>query len=192
LGTDFDSVWHRVDGWGHLLGDDGSGVWIGMHGLRAALRAHDGRIDGSTTLEEMAVARFGSPEQIVSDVYTRADRAGLMATFAPDVFSAAKSGDSVATAIVERAGVHLADTAAAAVERSGQLTVAHAGRLFEAGDILLEPMRSRLRELTALELVAPLGTPLDGAMALARLAADQPARVPHSPHHLITMIGDAA
>ena len=33
----------RVDGWGPLLGDDGSGYDIGTRGLRAAFAAYDGR-----------------------------------------------------------------------------------------------------------------------------------------------------
>jgi N-acetylglucosamine kinase-like BadF-type ATPase len=33
----------RADGWGYLLGDEGSAYWIGAEGLRAIARAHDGR-----------------------------------------------------------------------------------------------------------------------------------------------------
>ncbi|MBT2382484.1 ATPase, partial [Streptomyces sp. ISL-11] len=45
LGTDLTpgGGWRRADGWGHLLGDCGSGAWIGRAGLEAAMRAHDGR-----------------------------------------------------------------------------------------------------------------------------------------------------
>ncbi|MDQ6714987.1 MAG: hypothetical protein M3Z83_02625, partial [Actinomycetota bacterium] len=46
FGTDFAEVWRRVDGWGHVLGDRGSGAWVGLEGLRAALRARDGVTDG--------------------------------------------------------------------------------------------------------------------------------------------------
>lgn len=42
IGTDL-TRWRRADGWGHLLGDCGSGAWIGRAGLEAALRAYDGR-----------------------------------------------------------------------------------------------------------------------------------------------------
>ncbi|MFJ6997920.1 BadF/BadG/BcrA/BcrD ATPase family protein, partial [Streptomyces sp. NPDC003090] len=49
LGTDL-VRWRRADGWGHLLGDCGSGAWIGRAGLEAALRAHDGRRGGSPAL----------------------------------------------------------------------------------------------------------------------------------------------
>ena len=40
--TDFDRVWRRVDGWGHILGDRGSSVWVGLQALEAALMTLDG------------------------------------------------------------------------------------------------------------------------------------------------------
>ena len=52
LGTDFAATWRRVDGWAHLLGDDGGGAWIGMRGLRAGMRAYDRRRGGSSDLLE--------------------------------------------------------------------------------------------------------------------------------------------
>lgn len=42
LATGADS-YARVDGWGNIMGDAGSGYWIGRAGLDAAMRAHDGR-----------------------------------------------------------------------------------------------------------------------------------------------------
>ena len=33
----------RVDGWGYLIGDAGSGYWLGRAALDAVMRAHDGR-----------------------------------------------------------------------------------------------------------------------------------------------------
>ena len=52
-----------ADGWGPWLGDEGGGAWIGAAGLRAALRAHDGR-GPSTTLLDAARARFGRAENL--------------------------------------------------------------------------------------------------------------------------------
>src|SRR5699024_11813290 len=50
LGTDLRETWRRTDGWGYLLGDRGSGAWIGGQGLQHALRALDGLSDGSPEL----------------------------------------------------------------------------------------------------------------------------------------------
>src|ERR1700743_1851968 len=43
IGIDADGTLRTADGWGPWLGDEGGGAWIGAAGLRAALRAHDGR-----------------------------------------------------------------------------------------------------------------------------------------------------
>ncbi len=39
FGSDFADTWTKVDGWGHVLGDRGSAAWVGLEGLRAALRS---------------------------------------------------------------------------------------------------------------------------------------------------------
>src|SRR6201991_13474 len=56
-----DGALRTADGWGPWLGDEGGGAWIGAAGLRAALRAHDGR-GPSTTLLDAARARFAAPQ----------------------------------------------------------------------------------------------------------------------------------
>ena len=61
LAIDGEGGCHRADGWGHLLGDDGSGFAVGRAGLASAMRAVDGR-GGSRPLLERALARFGSVE----------------------------------------------------------------------------------------------------------------------------------
>ncbi|MCO5998780.1 ATPase [Actinoallomurus sp. WRP9H-5] len=49
--VDDGEVVRRADGYGWLVGDEGSGVWIGAEAVRAALRAYDGR-GRPTTLAE--------------------------------------------------------------------------------------------------------------------------------------------
>ncbi|GAA4607161.1 hypothetical protein GCM10023195_26900 [Actinoallomurus liliacearum] len=49
--VDDGEVVRRADGYGWLVGDEGSGVWIGVEAVRAALRAYDGR-GAPTTLAE--------------------------------------------------------------------------------------------------------------------------------------------
>lgn len=88
LGTDL-TAWRRADGWGHLLGDCGSGAWIGRAGLEAALRAHDGRPGGSAALLARAEATFGPAPGLPGALYPRTDRAGVLASFAPEVAAAA-------------------------------------------------------------------------------------------------------
>ncbi len=107
IGTDL-SCWRRADGWGHLLGDCGGGAWIGRAGLEAALRAHDGRDGGSVRLLADAEEMFGPVTGLPGQVYPRADRAAVLASFAPRVGACAEDGDPVALNIVRTAARHMA------------------------------------------------------------------------------------
>jgi len=139
-----DGALRTADGWGPWLGDEGGGAWIGAAGLRAALRAHDGR-GPYTTLLDAARARFGAPENWPAQL----TGAAAFASFAPDVL--ATDGDAAALAIVSAAAKALAATARAA----GDGPVAMVGGL--AG---VEVLREQL------DLVPTAGDALDGALRL--------------------------
>lgn len=101
----------RTGGWGHLLGDEGSGYAIGSAALRAVLRAHDGR-GAPTSLERTILHATGlsAPELLVHFVLNagKADVAAL----APLVFAEADA-DTVALGIIEEAARALAAHVAA-------------------------------------------------------------------------------
>ncbi|MGB7448572.1 MAG: BadF/BadG/BcrA/BcrD ATPase family protein, partial [Ornithinimicrobium sp.] len=83
----------RVDGWGYLLGDCGSGYDIARRGLDSALRAHDGR-SGSDVLRRLATERFGDLDQLPRTLQAAQNPPRLLASFAHDVLEAAKQGDA--------------------------------------------------------------------------------------------------
>jgi len=184
LGTDLETVWHRVDGWGHLLGDLGAGSWIGAQSLRAAVAAHDGRDNGgSTALLAAATERFGPVPTWPGGLYTRPDRAQVLASFAPDVTAAAQAGDPVSRQVLAGAGTHLATTLAAALVDGVPPLAAATGGVLAIGPLLTGAFRARLAVLRPdVELVPAAGTPLDGALHLAgRLATDPGSVVGHEP-----------
>lgn len=178
IGTDFTTTWTRVDGWGHLLGDDGGGASIGEAGLRAAVSQYDGRRSrGSAALLERALSRFGQPETWPSQFYTREDRAGVLATFAIDVAESAREGDSRAIRILRDAGRSLAVTLAAAVVDDVPPLVSYCGGVFDIDGQLLSAFQDELqRGAPHLELRKPLGTPLSGALRMAAIVAAEPGR----------------
>jgi N-acetylglucosamine kinase-like BadF-type ATPase len=172
LGHDGRDGWAHVDGWGSLLGDDGSGFAVGAAGLRAALRDFDGR-EGSRALREAAEARFGPmrelPAAILRDT-TPTSR--IVASFAPDVAAAARAGDVAARAIWTKAGEDLAHSAVAALKRlfspGVPCDVAPLGNMWNAGDLLREPFeRELIRRWPAARIIPAAGTSLDGAVVLA-------------------------
>lgn len=106
----------RVDGWGWLLGDAGSGFEVGRRGLAAALRAHDGR-DGSPLLAKLAERELGPLDELVRVVHGAANPVRVVAGFAEQVAEAAGAGDPLARAIWDDAAAELAATALAAAAR---------------------------------------------------------------------------
>ncbi len=172
LGTDGRDIWRRVDGWGHLLGDRGAGAWIGMQGLGQAMRAYDGVDATGAVLLDAARRRFGEPLTWPGQLYTRADRAGVLASFAADVVSAAADGDASSTAIVVEAGREAARSAAAALHPGLPPVVATTGGMFRAAGALTAAFAETLSELRPdAALQTAVGDPLDGALILAERAA---------------------
>jgi N-acetylmuramic acid 6-phosphate etherase len=173
LGHDGASQWAHVDGWGALLGDDGSGYAVGRAGLRMALRSYDGR-GGSAALRAAAEARWGPiaelPVALLRD--DAVPTARLVASFAPQVAECAQAGDVTSRNIWHEAGEELARSAVAALRRLFSpgipADVALLGNMWNAGPLLREPFdRELIRRWPAATIVASAGTGLDGAVAMA-------------------------
>lgn len=99
-----------VGGWGPVLGDQGSGYWIGHQALRAALRAKD--FGQRTPLLDRIVAywKAESLEDIINIAHASADFSKL----APIVVQCAEEGDPVAIEVLERGGRLLGEDTAEA------------------------------------------------------------------------------
>ena len=168
--------WAKVDGWGSLLGDAGSGFAIGRSGLDAALRELDGR-GGSKALLAAAEQRFGDAAGIAEAVYRSPVPTRTVASFARDVARVAAEGDAAARSILEAAGSELAVTACAALARAfdpgDTAAVSYAGSIFEAGPPLMDAFaREMVRMRPDAQLVPPEGDALAGAIFLAEWGAD--------------------
>lgn len=98
----------RAGGWGHILGDEGSGYDIGRRALQAATRAADGR-ELATALLELIMQHWNltSADGLIGKVYHAADKADI-AQISTLVFAAARSGDSTAREIIRQAAQELA------------------------------------------------------------------------------------
>jgi glucosamine kinase len=94
-------------GYSSTLGDEGSGYWIGLHGIRQALHAYDrgqectildrvGAAWGTRTLEELVNRGNEVPGPDFSDL-------------APLIAAAAEEGDAVAVRVLLQAAQDLAD-----------------------------------------------------------------------------------
>lgn len=167
----------RVDGWGWIMGDAGSGYWIGREALDAVMRAYDGR--GPTTELTAAVSdRWPDLSQAYMSLQADPDRVRVVASYAAVVARAAVAGDAVAQDISVRAAHELAQSVRAAIAqvRSDEETfpVCAIGGVFGSAP-LLEAFADDLHARDeSVRLVDPVGVGIDGVMALADLDESHP------------------
>lgn len=99
-----DAVVRTVDGLGWLLGDEGSGRWMGLRAVRVAVR------DFSTPFAGRVAARAGVSSADEMVYWAQALPLGEITELAPLVCALARSADPQATAIVGEAVAHLVRT----------------------------------------------------------------------------------
>ena len=150
----------RVGGYGFPISDDGSGAHVGLHAIRLALRAYDGRSVDSTLTRDVMTRFHDDPFEIVAwmDPATATD----YATFAPLVMRHADAGDPVARQIIR-------DAAEQIDELVRRLSECGASRVALLGG-LASPMQPWLAPDVQRRLVPVEGDAVDGALHLARRA----------------------
>lgn len=184
------AVTSRVDGHGWLVGDDGSGFWLGRQAVRAVLSELDGRGEPTalryavlatmTGCDEMPAAASEQLDLLRTAVYD-GPPIGL-ARLAALVPAAADAGDRVAQRIIDRAVALLTDTVDALLAGApaefggtgdGHQPIGPSRPLVLAGSVLTSPgpiQREVGRRITARYGSAPLIAG-SGAGAAAWLAA---------------------
>lgn len=160
-----------VDGHGAHLGDDGSGYAVGRAGLRAALRALDGR-GPDTALVEAVLDRYGSRDGLLQAVYQSSTTISDIAAFAPAVADVARAGDPIAAQVWQAAGESLADTVAAGIRRVADGGVPDSVPVSWTGRLMITELRSPFEAALAkvcprARVVEPVGSGLAGAVLLA-------------------------
>ncbi|WP_113702124.1 N-acetylglucosamine kinase, partial [Nonomuraea lactucae] len=156
-----------ADGLGWLLGDEGSGFWIGREAARAAVASLDRGSRGGPLVELVTEEFLGAGRVVSGGPSPRADADRIvrlaqadhmrLAALSPLVSRAAAEGDPMASEIVRAAAHHLVATVRR-VHASGPVVL--------AGSVLTSegPVRRAVRELLAGETVA---TARDAAGAAA-------------------------
>ena len=180
--ANFDAA--RAGGWGHIIGDEGSGYWIGREALAAIMRAVDGR-GPATRLVEDVLAHFhiDDASELPRIVYDREWPRASVAALGPVVQRASQRGDAVATRMLERAAEELvlaAGSVAAKLNMRGDaFPFILAGGVFRVVGWLAEELSRRLVEVAPRSDVRLLDEePATGAVRLALAEARGGAQVP--------------
>lgn len=96
-------------GWGGFIGDEGSGCWIGQHGVSAAIAGHDGW-GPATILEEMIIKEWNLDALwgVVPRVFHGRSMRVELSSLSPLVGRAARMGDAAAIQVYKDAAEILA------------------------------------------------------------------------------------
>lgn len=174
IGFNKEGRFARADGWGYILGDEGSGYWIGTEAIKAALRAYDGR-EGTTLLQKFVKTYFSVKElpELIEITYQKKLFPHQVARIAPLVFTAAEAGDKIAYRILEEAGYKLGLSTKAVIQRlkmkKERFKLALAGGVFrnEYLDPLLQSFQEVIRKISPqCQLIPPRFPPEVGAILL--------------------------
>jgi N-acetylglucosamine kinase-like BadF-type ATPase len=165
----------RAGGWGYLLGDEGSGYWIGRQAVASYLRSLEGREAPDTLAEQLATTiKRRSVVEVLGWLYTGHDQVARLAGLAPLVSRAADQGDPSAVSILERAGGALAELAVVAARQVWPaalpegMRVVCLGGVWAAGGSLDASFAAALSRLApAARRLAQRLPPVGGAVLLA-------------------------
>jgi len=179
----------RTGGWGEIVGDEGSGYWVGRQVLGAVSKAIDGR-GGTTGLVASVFNLLGLDHgDKVNELEGWAARLSeprtQIAALAPVALNLAEEGDIVARAIVDAAADELAwhlRTLERKLEAPA-MAWSYAGGLFQSA-VLREAVVERIGRQPSLPLLPPIG----GAL----LAAAQHIGLPITEEFVARLAGSLA
>lgn len=179
----------RAGGWGYVLGDEGSGYWIGRAALRAVLREADER-GRETALTPLLLAHFqvDRPQGLIHEVYHSNLKPAAIGALAQCVQQAFAQGDEVAVGILRGAANELESGAMSVARRLAlvgqEFPFILAGGIFKAVPWLSDELSRRLPIVAPGSSVRLLDRePATGAVLLALQELRGGASVPQYQAH---------
>lgn len=169
----------RSGGWGPIMGDEGSGSYIGRRALEAVMMAWDHR-GKPTSMREPVLKHFGvsTPPELTTVIYDssakeKGEVPARIAQLSRIAVRAAEEGDQVAQEILAAAAKELAKTTIAVIKQlqmeQETFPVAYVGGVFEAGELILKLLREEIQRVAPnAEIAPPLESPVIGAVKMAQ------------------------
>jgi N-acetylglucosamine kinase-like BadF-type ATPase len=174
----------RAGGWGYVLGDEGSGYWLGRQALRSVMRAADGR-GRPTTLTRLVLEHYGisRSQDLVQQIYGDGGGADptAIAALSTLVQRAAGDGDVVALLLIETSAMDLTSLASSVAMRLGlrECAIVLAGGVLRAMPLLQTAVTTQLRHTMPAATTRLLDAePATGAVRLAAALTRGPVTVP--------------
>jgi glucosamine kinase len=162
VGRADDGAMYHAGGWGPAIGDEGSGFWIAQEAIRAGFWAYD---RGVATTLLTKIGEFWGTNSLGEIVEKANERPGPdFPALTPTVVSCAEAGDEMANAVLERAGVELAEQVALVALKMQE---SHSKRKIEAaytGSVLEHIPQVRSAMIEALKTSSPTVKVREGAV----------------------------
>jgi N-acetylglucosamine kinase-like BadF-type ATPase len=169
--TDDGHTW-ASNGWGYVVGDEGSAFSIGRTAINAVFKALDGR-GSATRLSEYVFTHFhvSTAVELKYAIFQGIIHFDEIAGLAPLIARAATESDDIALSILKQAGVDLANSAVAVVhalyEGSDPVDVYPTGGLFNESKFFLPAFRDALvSQCPTTSIHKPIFEPVVGAILL--------------------------
>ncbi|NRF92020.1 N-acetylglucosamine kinase [Paenibacillus frigoriresistens] len=162
----------RSGGWGHRVGDEGSGYWIGKQAVMAILKAYDGRSE-ATRMGEWIFPHLGmnNEEELFNWIYSSDYSVEKLSELSRLVSLAALEGDYVAETILTAAGHELFLCVRAVIKQlkfeDKPFKMILQGGVLQNEDLVGDTLVQKLIELTPLvQLETAKKEPIYGVMAM--------------------------
>ncbi|HEY5329612.1 MAG TPA: BadF/BadG/BcrA/BcrD ATPase family protein [Acidobacteriaceae bacterium] len=171
VGRCADGTTQTAGGWGPMLGDEGSGHWIGVEAIKSALRAQDRGVETCMLKDIEGHWGLHSQGELVAfaNRRSRVEFAELTAVVAKCV----EDGDGLASSVLERAGHELAEQVSLVASKmhhagcaaADALHVAYSGSVLAKIPRVRKAMEEALRaSMPNVEVAQSAVEPLEGAL----------------------------
>ena len=143
---------YRAGGWGSIIGDDGSGYWIGREAIRSVLQEADqGNAPGRLAEAILQSCAAETMRELITKVTDTSNQAERVASFTPIVLDEAEHGDELAMRVLELATNHIASLIDVSLKRSSiaanDTAIACAGSLITRESVFSKLVAERIQTI---------------------------------------------
>lgn len=159
----------RVGGWGRIIGDEGSGYWIGKRALNLVMKEYDRKIKNKSLLARRLLDDFGIDNKNVNEKVFHQNFE--IQKIAPLVIESAGMKCRLSRSIVNEAVSGLIEHLKTFLEVTGrkeQISISFTGSIIENSNILSDKLKKEIRELKIIKVTEKKHSSAFGAILLAK------------------------